>query len=243
MVCNCYDCNFFTSLGTKIGIDMYYTSLYTNCTAGTDVASTGWMVVNNNITTNATTVLYKYSNVTAAVDYHTTRLFGTVNTINAIQYNHNWHCNVIPPAERLRTILRKRHSISFTTKSLSQTKDIREIRARETLRRVIGEQKFRDFIKKGFVSVKGKSGLIYQIFPGHDFTNIYDRGIMKERLCAYLNGEFPPTDSLIARYLLILNNEDMFRSYSNVHEPIAKIESTKPDKRTLVEIFRELKAA
>jgi hypothetical protein len=148
------------------------------------------------------------------------------------------------PAERLKEILQKRlrPDIISNCKPLGLAGDIREIRARETLHRVIGEEKFRDFVKRGFISVRAKSGRIYQIFPGRDFTNVYDRGKMIERLCVVMSGDYPPTDSLIMRYLIILNNEDQFRKLANKHDAYKNnIVPFQQDQRPLTEIFRELK--
>lgn len=147
-------------------------------------------------------------------------------------------------AERLKEILNNRMSpnILTTCRPLGYTQDIREMRARETLRRVLGEDKFKDFVRRGSVSVRAKSGLMYQIFPGSDFTKVYDSGKMIERLCVVLTGNFPPTDSLIMRYLLILNNEVFFRSKAIKHGiGDYGIPHTNPDNRSLVEIYRKIK--
>lgn len=148
-------------------------------------------------------------------------------------------------ADRIRKIIAERCAPNFIRdrKALDHAPDIREIRARQTLRRVIGEDKFRDFIRKGFITVRGKSGKTYQIFPGHGITSVYVGGKMLERLCVVLSGNFPPTDSLIMRYLLILNNEDQFRSLANVSGPSVPYKALpkEPDKRTLVEIFKAFK--
>jgi len=126
---------------------------------------------------------------------------------------------------------------------LGFTKDLREIRARETLHKVLGDDGYKSFLKKGFISVMAKSGLVYQIFPGGDFTKVYNRGIMIDRYCVVLQGGFPPTDSLIMRYLLILNNEKMFESFAIKHGSI-KIDPSliaTQDNRNLLEIFKEQK--
>jgi hypothetical protein len=147
------------------------------------------------------------------------------------------------PKERLREILDSRMApgILSSCKPLGMSKDIREIRARETLLRVLGEDKFRDFIRRGHVTVRAKSGLVYQIFPGHGITSVYDRGTMVERLCVVLTGDFPPTDSLIMRYLMILNNEQQFRGFAIKHGVIRPELPKQVDERSLPEIFRELK--
>jgi hypothetical protein len=63
-----------------------------------------------------------------------------------------------------------------------------------------------------------------------------------------LSGNFPPTDSIIMRYLLILNNEDMFWSKAVKHGVfttgnVMTITTPKQRDKSLVEIFRELKVA
>jgi hypothetical protein len=85
------------------------------------------------------------------------------------------------------------------------------------LRRIIGEQAFRKFLRDGFITVVPKSGLTYRIYPGHGITEVYDRGVIVERLCVVLRGNFPPTDSLLMRYLLILNDEGEFSQYAVKH--------------------------
>lgn len=148
------------------------------------------------------------------------------------------------PAERLRDIIQSRHApaILVSRKPLLTPDDIREVRARETLCRVLGEDKFQRFLKDGFVTVRGKSGLVYQIFPGHGITNVYREGEQVERLCVVLRGDFPPTDSLIMRYLIILNDEARFRGYAVKHTVITKSNKVAAsDDRNLVEIFKGLK--
>ena len=149
------------------------------------------------------------------------------------------------PSERLREIIQKRQAplIICTRKPLEPTQSPEEVRARETLKRVLGEDKFRSFLKNGFVSVQAKSGLIYQIYPGHGITAVYRDGEMTERLCVCLRGKFPPTDSLIMRYLLILNDERDFRSYANVFQAIQKKVPKTANQTPLTDIFRGLKVA
>jgi len=151
--------------------------------------------------------------------------------------------------DRLRKIMQQRAAPAFIKdlKSLDRAPDIREIRARETLRRVIGEENYRYFLRKGFITVMNpKSGNTFQIFPGHGITNVYFRGKMTERLCVVMRGDFPPTDSLIMRYLMILNNEEQFRSLANKHEVFQTQRNRyhamlrEPDRRSLPEIFAAL---
>lgn len=149
----------------------------------------------------------------------------------------------LTPQERLREIIRSRHAPAFHSRRnpMRQPEDIRETRARETLRAVLGEDKFRQFIKNGFVTVWAKSGLVYQIFTGHGITRVYDKGKQVERLCVVLRGNFPPTDELIMRYLLILNDERDFRKHAIKHT-VSRPEKVKPvmSDKSLTEIYREI---
>ena len=148
--------------------------------------------------------------------------------------------------DHLKTILKSRHSpaIRTNTKPVGRTNDQRELYARDRLKRVIGEEKYRNFLRTGWVTVKAKSGLTYRIFPGHGITQVYNKGQMTERLCVALSGDWPPTDSLIIRYILILNNEQMFRSKAVPHG-VTNDRSTMHavDDRSLVEIAKSFRLA
>lgn len=148
------------------------------------------------------------------------------------------------PSSRIREIMRSRVAPAFHVRGnpLKQG-DHREAAARSTLRRVIGEDKFRKFLRCGHVSVRAKSGLVYQIFPGHDMTKVYRDGVFTEKLCVVLKGNFPPTDSLIMRYLLILNDEADFRSHAishSINNATIRVPLVEEPRR-LIDIFSELK--
>jgi hypothetical protein len=163
------------------------------------------------------------------------------------------YCSCSPPviktpAERLREMIQSRQAplVVGSRKSMAPTVDVKEMRARETLRRVLGEDKYKQFLRNGFVAVRAKSGLLYQIFPAHGVTAVWKDGQMVDRLCVVLRGRFPPTDSLIMRYLLILNDEKEFRSFAikhSVRQPKPKPNTLQLPNRSLPELFRELKVA
>jgi len=136
-----------------------------------------------------------------------------------------YYCNEVypDPERRLRQMIRERMAPTIITskRGLEKARDIREERARETLARVIGLEQYQGYLKKGFIVITGKSGLRYQIFPGHGITKVFNKGELVERLCVVLRGDFPPTDSLIMRYLLILNDENKFRGYAIKHQVYA----------------------
>lgn len=159
-------------------------------------------------------------------------------------------CGITKPPPTMKELLaeaikqRMAPSIIVRNKHLSPTLDIREIRARETLQRVVGEVKYRDFLKKGYVSAfNRKSGRTYQIFPGHGMTRVYEKGRMIQKLCVVLTGDFPPTDSVIIRYLMALKDEKTLWTLSNKH--VATQQSNKgieiPTEKNLINIFQNLK--
>jgi hypothetical protein len=151
------------------------------------------------------------------------------------------------PGQRLREIIQNRQAPAFigykSRKAISPTKNVKEICARETLRKILGENDYRTFLRNGFVSVRPKSGLVYQIFPSHNITNVYQDGVKIERLCVVLKGDFPPTDSLIMRYLLILNDEQGFRKLAIQHHVVAdhKPRENVVKNESLPTIYRRLK--
>jgi hypothetical protein len=153
----------------------------------------------------------------------------------------------VPLSDRFRQIIQSRQAPLFIA-SRTPIKTIaedREIRARQTLRKILGDDGFQRFLRNGFVSVHAKSGKVYQIYPGHGMTIVYDRGTPIEKLCVVLNGDFTPTDSLITRYVMILHSEESFRALANVFAAPAKRIATlrQLDARPLTQIFQSLKAA
>ncbi len=162
-------------------------------------------------------------------------------------YDCNYKPPVIAPSDRLREIIQSRHTPAIHISNripLMPTKDFRESCARQTLCRIIGENDFRDYMKNGFISVKAKSGLVYQIYPSSGMTHVYSMGEYIEKLCVVLKGDFPPTDSLIMRYILILNDENEFRKLAISHHVIkTKPKTITPDQGSLVEIFKKLKVS
>ncbi len=177
-----------------------------------------------------------------------TVITGTYNWATNCWYevDNDWRTVSLNPRDRLRDIIRSRQAPAIHTRRLpGHPEDLREIRARETLCRVLGENNFRRFLRTGFVTVRGRSGDVYQIFPGHGITNVYRNGKEVDRLCVVLRGHFPPTDSLIMRYLLILNDENEFRSLAIQHRPIAKADANDDSALVLplTQVFKDLKQA
>ncbi len=164
--------------------------------------------------------------------------------------DYGWAPPVITPSDRMRQMIRDRMAPAIhrgrKRNSMSIAMDIREERARQTVRRIIGEQAYKKFIRDGFITVVPKSGLTYRIFPGHGMTEVYDRGIMVDKLCVVLQGNFPPTDSLLMRYLLILNDEGGFSKYAVKHyvsQSTKLVFPTVTDVKPLTDAWEKLKVA
>lgn len=132
---------------------------------------------------------------------------------NAIQHTP------INPKERLRELLRERRGPGVIIKSrISHPADIREVRARQTLRMIVGDKEYRRFLKRGFVLAKNNtSGRVYQIFPNHEFIRVYENSKLICQLCIYLKGDFTLSDTVITKYLLALNDEDRLWRSANRH--------------------------
>ena len=155
----------------------------------------------------------------------------------------------IDPKSKIAEIIKSRIAPQLIIKSHSdilKPPDTREKRARDTLRRMIGEKEWRRLCVRGFISVEAQSGRIYCISPGHTLADVWENGKLIDKLCVQLSGGYTPTDSLIMRYLIIRNDEQLFISkaikhYGNSPSHITRVQ--KPDHRPLVEAIKHLRLA
>lgn len=92
-----------------------------------------------------------------------------------------------------------------------------EEKARQLLLRMIGPARFSRYVRDGFISVRGRSGKVYQVFPGERHTRVWEptpqgwRNL--EDLCVCVKDhEVPPTDSVVVRMLMIDHSEEEFRA-------------------------------
>jgi len=229
-----------TSFGSG-GSVVYYPGIATYTTTGTTGSWCNYQAYINDIGTTGTTTIpisIRYEQVNDQIIYTYTNAYYS-------SYNIIW-----PPSKTISEIMRSRYApnVIRNRKSLDKPLDIREIRARETLKRVVGEQKYINYVKNGFVTAQNrKSGLIFQIFPGHSLIKVYKKNVFLETLCVQLVGDYPPTDSVIVRYLLAINNEDLLRVNSIRREVSSRMMSintvVQPERENLVEIYKKLKVA
>lgn len=90
-----------------------------------------------------------------------------------------------------------------------------ELVAMQTLREMITEVEYRKYIKDGFITVRGQSGKVYQIFRNQSHTKVYYQGELIEEICVRLQGNTPPTDSVIAFKTMIEVDEENFAALGN----------------------------
>lgn len=88
--------------------------------------------------------------------------------------------------------------------------------ARGLLKRMVGERAFRNYIRNGFISYRGKSGKVYQIYPGSQMTKVWQDGRPLKTLCVvFQDKDIPPTDWVIMRMLMLEHDEQAFWALAN----------------------------
>lgn len=92
-----------------------------------------------------------------------------------------------------------------------------ELVAIETLREMISETEYRRYMKYGFISVRSKSGSVYQVFRNHPHTKVWKDGKLVEEVCVRIRNKVPPTDNVIAFKIMIETDEDEFKKIGNVY--------------------------
>ena len=77
-----------------------------------------------------------------------------------------------------------------------------ELVALQLLRSMVGSDEFRKYLKHGFVSVRGTSGLVYQIGRS-EHVRVWDGDTRIASLCVHLKVPgAPPTDEVVAKLLM-----------------------------------------
>lgn len=220
----------------------------TRCNRRNIARDSNWIYFSGTSCSTSDTITITYTSSTSV----------TSDSTSWVKWSPDWAAipqKTLTPAEKIREIIQKRKAPAIIHREgrnafcpdrnpIPHTTDIREIRARETLHRVVGNEEYKRFMIHGFVSVQNRaSGRVYQIYPGNGVVFVYEKGIMIERLCVHLPREYAPTDGVIIRFLMAINNEDKLWSMANKHGTIKKHTASivEVDRRPLVEIFGELK--
>lgn len=125
--------------------------------------------------------------------------------------------------KRVQSFIRKNLNVSKEVKRTPlpkiplTEKQAAEVKARETLRDMITESEWRRYLTNGFVMVKGKSGLFYQIFSTHSKRiNVFHNNEHIESICIHTDQECPPSDHVINMKVLIELDEEAVRKGGNI---------------------------
>lgn len=88
-----------------------------------------------------------------------------------------------------------------------------EVVALHLLRKMISQDAFRNYLRRGIVSVTGPSGLVYAVVRRSHLVEVYRKGKLLSTLCVYLKDKtMPPTDEVVAKMIIIECNEhDIWR--------------------------------
>ena len=144
--------------------------------------------------------------------------YGTADIPSVIPIVEPVHI-IIDKLQRLRKnlcIIVKSRALPIVNESPQENKAI------ETLREMISEQEFRKYLKYGFILVRGKSDLTYQVFRNKSHTMVWKNGKVIEEICIRIKDKnIPPTDNVIAFKTIIETNETNFHKLGNVYKMIA----------------------
>jgi len=87
-----------------------------------------------------------------------------------------------------------------------------ELMALNLLKQMVDQESFKKYLKHGFVTVQGPSGLLYQIRRQQHQVIVWKNGKQIARLCVYLKDKVPPTDDVVAKILICRYDEiDIWR--------------------------------
>lgn len=151
---------------------------------------------------------------------NSTTLNINTNTATGITVNYEPFINITGADIPLQVFERRRkprYSIPRRNRTSLRPGAENEEKARRLLQRLIGFRRFARYIRDGFVAHKGKSGRIFQVYPGHTHMKVWEQGEHIESWCLCIkDGKVPPTDSVVMRLLMLEHSEDQYRELSNV---------------------------
>lgn len=142
----------------------------------------------------------------------------------------------------------------MTSRSLvGRAENPQELKARELLRRHVGDKEFTRYLKFGYVIISAH-GFIWRV-PGEKSSvnrvEQYQRNKLLRRYCVHFsNDKIPPTDACVMRMTLVLAGVDVITKHSNVYEQNKVLEKVQKKIEgaventvlTLQEALQELKA-
>jgi len=83
-----------------------------------------------------------------------------------------------------------------------------ELVALQLLRSMVDRDVFKKYLKYGFITVDGPSGLTYQVQRKSHIVKVWKQGTLVSTLCIYVKDQhIPPTDDVVAKMLMCLYSE------------------------------------
>lgn len=111
-----------------------------------------------------------------------------------------------------------------------------EIVALHLLRSMVAPDVFKKYLKHGFVTVQGPSGLVYQIQRKSHLIKVWNKGVLLCTLCVYIKDQsIPPTDEVVSKMLICeLEEIDIWRR-ANINWRAAYQQFGQVSKKTIEE--------
>ena len=93
-----------------------------------------------------------------------------------------------------------------------------ELTALSLLKSLVDARQWRQYLTYGFVMVRGKSGLQYQVRRGRSHVRVFSRyGRLLAELCLNPKTNVPPTDHAVMKLLMLQSGESGFWGRANVY--------------------------
>lgn len=118
--------------------------------------------------------------------------------------------------------MRRSLSISPRRLGLESPKSPSEMKARDTLRDLISERDWRNYVMNGFLMIQGPSGKRYQVFNDQRRIRVFEGRENTYELCIHTDRQCPPTDHVLNLKLFIEFDEDSVWKASNATRMSAK---------------------
>lgn len=193
--------------GSLIGSQICELSTHFNEVTWTNAANAGCAVAITNASATAQTVTV-HGTLTGNIEIGGGLCFGDV----FVGVQPRWRPAPLPLPQNHRRQPIRSHTRGTQFSDASPA----EITALQLLRQMVSQADFRHYLRHGFVSVRGDSGLIYQV-DRKQRISVWDRGERVASLCVHLRGRtLPPTDEVVAKVVMIECDEADIWKRANV---------------------------
>jgi hypothetical protein len=92
-----------------------------------------------------------------------------------------------------------------------------ELVALQLLKSMVSRDVFKKYLKHGFITVDGPSGLTYQVQRKSHNVRVWKKGMVVSTLCIYVKDQhIPPTDDVVAKMLMCLYSEKDIWNGANI---------------------------